>query len=63
MLLVAEQEENNAAKKAHADAQERNEELNRKVEDADEMSTQLNDTVKRFAIVFNCLSFSIPISC
>ena len=59
MLLVTEREENNVTKKALDNAQERNEELNRKVEDADEMSKQLNDVVKRFAVVFNCLSFSI----
>jgi hypothetical protein len=59
VLLVAEREENNVSKKAHANAQERNEELNKKLEDADEMSKQLNDIVKRFAVVFNCLSFSI----
>uniref|UniRef100_A0ACD5VSH5 Uncharacterized protein n=1 Tax=Avena sativa TaxID=4498 RepID=A0ACD5VSH5_AVESA len=47
VLLVAEREENNVTKKAHANAQERNEELNRKVQDADEMSKQLNDIVKR----------------
>ncbi|KAM0828312.1 hypothetical protein ACQ4PT_067633 [Festuca glaucescens] len=47
VLLVAEREETNVTKKAHANAQERNEELNKKVEDADEMSKQLNDIVKR----------------
>ncbi|XP_047053046.1 myosin-17-like isoform X3 [Lolium rigidum] len=47
VLLVAEREENNVSKKAHANAQERNEELNKKLEDADEMSKQLNDIVKR----------------
>lgn len=59
VLLVAEREENDVTKKAHTNAQERNEELNRKVQDADEMIKQLNDIVKRFAVVFNCLSFSI----
>lgn len=59
VLLVAEREENDVTKKAHANSQERNEELNRKVQDADEMIKQLNDIVKRFAVVFNCLSFSI----
>ncbi|PNT72700.1 hypothetical protein BRADI_2g48076v3 [Brachypodium distachyon] len=47
VLLVAAREENDAAKKAHANAQERNEELNRKVEDADETNKQLNHIVKR----------------
>ncbi|XP_051225687.1 myosin-17 isoform X1 [Lolium perenne] len=47
VLLVAEREENNVSKKAHANAQERNEELNKKLEDAVEMSKQLNDIVKR----------------
>uniref|UniRef100_A0ACD5W2M2 Uncharacterized protein n=1 Tax=Avena sativa TaxID=4498 RepID=A0ACD5W2M2_AVESA len=47
VLLVAEREEINVTKKAHANAQEINEELNRKVQDADEMSKQLNDIVKR----------------
>ncbi|XP_037413535.1 myosin-17-like isoform X9 [Triticum dicoccoides] len=47
VLLVAEREENDVTKKAHANSQERNEELNRKVQDADEMIKQLNDTVKR----------------
>ncbi|KAF7037203.1 hypothetical protein CFC21_047640 [Triticum aestivum] len=47
VLLVAEREENDVTKKAHANSQERNEELNRKVQDADEMIKQLNDIVKR----------------
>ncbi|VAH62536.1 unnamed protein product [Triticum turgidum subsp. durum] len=47
VLLVAEREENDVTKKAHSNAQERNEELNRKVQDADEMIKQLNDIVKR----------------
>ncbi|XP_044976868.1 myosin-17-like isoform X6 [Hordeum vulgare subsp. vulgare] len=47
VLLVAEREENDVTKKAHTNAQERNEELNRKVQDADETIKQLNDTVKR----------------
>ncbi|XP_040375912.1 myosin-17-like isoform X3 [Oryza brachyantha] len=46
-LLVAEKEENDLTKKAHANAQERNEELNKKVEDADGNIKQLSDTVQR----------------
>lgn len=48
MLLVAEQEENDLTKKAHANAQERNEELSKEVEDADGKIKQLSDTVQRF---------------
>uniref|UniRef100_A0A0E0N1L6 Myosin motor domain-containing protein n=1 Tax=Oryza rufipogon TaxID=4529 RepID=A0A0E0N1L6_ORYRU len=46
-LLVAEQEENDVTKKAHANAQERNEELSKEVEDADGKIKQLSDTVQR----------------
>ncbi|XP_004969738.1 myosin-17 isoform X5 [Setaria italica] len=46
-LLVAEREENDVAKKAHANALEMNEELNKKVSDADEKIKQFNDTVQR----------------
>uniref|UniRef100_A0A0D9YE15 Myosin motor domain-containing protein n=1 Tax=Oryza glumipatula TaxID=40148 RepID=A0A0D9YE15_9ORYZ len=46
-LLVAEQEENDLTKKAHANAQERNEELSKEVEDADGKIKQLCDTVQR----------------
>ncbi|KAF2951968.1 hypothetical protein DAI22_01g301100 [Oryza sativa Japonica Group] len=46
-LLVAEQEENDLTKKAHANAQERNEELSKEVEDADGKIKQLSDTVQR----------------
>lgn len=47
-LLVAEREENDATKKAHATALEANEELNKKVSDADEKIKQFSDTVQRF---------------
>uniref|UniRef100_A0A0E0FS65 Myosin motor domain-containing protein n=1 Tax=Oryza nivara TaxID=4536 RepID=A0A0E0FS65_ORYNI len=47
VLLVAEQEENDLTKKAHANAQERNEELSKEVEDADGKIKQLSDTVQR----------------
>ncbi|XP_021313169.1 myosin-17 isoform X4 [Sorghum bicolor] len=46
-LLVAEREENDVAKKAHANALETNEELNKKVSDADEKIKQFSDTVQR----------------
>lgn len=47
-LLVAEREENDVTKKAHANALETNEELNKKVSDADEKIKQFTDTVQRF---------------
>ena len=47
-LLVAEREENYVTKKAHANALETNEELNKKVSDADEKIKQFSDTVQRF---------------
>jgi len=47
-LLVAEREENDVTKKAHANALETNEELNKKVSDADEKIKQFSDTVQRF---------------
>ncbi|KAL6614620.1 hypothetical protein ACP70R_036890 [Stipagrostis hirtigluma subsp. patula] len=46
-LLVAEREENDVTKNAHASAQERNEELNKKVKDADEKIKQFSDIVQR----------------
>ncbi|PUZ55084.1 hypothetical protein GQ55_5G183100 [Panicum hallii var. hallii] len=46
-LLVAEREENDIRKKAHANALETNEELNKKVSDADEKIKQFSDTVQR----------------
>ncbi|RLN25412.1 hypothetical protein C2845_PM07G20830 [Panicum miliaceum] len=46
-LLVAEREENDIRKKAHANALETNEALNKKVSDADEMIKQFSDTVQR----------------
>uniref|UniRef100_A0A0D9V4W4 Myosin motor domain-containing protein n=1 Tax=Leersia perrieri TaxID=77586 RepID=A0A0D9V4W4_9ORYZ len=46
-LLVAEREENELTKKAHGDAQERNEELNKKVEDSEGKIKQLSDIVQR----------------
>ncbi|KAG8055649.1 hypothetical protein GUJ93_ZPchr0001g33025 [Zizania palustris] len=46
-LLVAEREENDLTKKAHANAQEISEELNKKVENADDKIKQLGDTVQR----------------
>ncbi|CAD6230101.1 unnamed protein product [Miscanthus lutarioriparius] len=46
-LLVAEREENDVTKKAHANALETNEELNKKVSDADEKIKQFSDTVQR----------------
>jgi len=46
-LLVAEREENDIRKKAHANALEMNEELNKKVSDADEKIKQFSDTVQR----------------
>lgn len=47
-LLVAEREENDVTKKAHANALETNEELNKRVSDADEKIKQFTDTVQRF---------------
>jgi len=47
-LLVAEREENDVTKKAHANALETNEELNKRVSDADEKIKQFSDTVQRF---------------
>ena len=47
-LLVVEREENDVAKKAHANALETNEELHKKVSDADEKIKQLTDIVQRF---------------
>uniref|UniRef100_A0A453F877 Myosin motor domain-containing protein n=1 Tax=Aegilops tauschii subsp. strangulata TaxID=200361 RepID=A0A453F877_AEGTS len=61
VLLVAEREENDVTKKAHANSQERNEELNRKVQDADEMIKQLNDIVKRFEYSMADLQSSLTI--
>ncbi|RLM92406.1 myosin-17-like isoform X5 [Panicum miliaceum] len=46
-LLVAEREENDIRKKAHANALETNEELTKKVSDADEKIKQFSDTVQR----------------
>ncbi|WVZ69084.1 hypothetical protein U9M48_017928 [Paspalum notatum var. saurae] len=46
-LLVVEREENDVAKKAHANALETNEELHKKVSDADEKIKQLTDIVQR----------------
>ncbi|CAL4974396.1 unnamed protein product [Urochloa decumbens] len=46
-VLVAEQEKNDATKKAHANALETNEELNKKISDADEKIKQFSDTVQR----------------
>ncbi|XP_039848773.1 myosin-17-like isoform X3 [Panicum virgatum] len=46
-LLVAEREENDIRKKAHANALEMNEELNKKVSDADEKIKQFSDIVQR----------------
>ncbi|KAL5222227.1 hypothetical protein ABZP36_026940 [Zizania latifolia] len=46
-LLLAEREENDLTKKAHANAQERSEELNKKIEDADGKIKQLSDSVQR----------------
>ncbi|XP_039812350.1 myosin-11-like isoform X2 [Panicum virgatum] len=46
-MLVAEREENDIRKKAHANALEMNEELNKKVSDADEKIKQFSDTVQR----------------
>ncbi|XP_066306851.1 myosin-17-like isoform X3 [Miscanthus floridulus] len=46
-LLVAEREENDVTKKAHANALETNEELNKRVSDADEKIKQFTDTVQR----------------
>jgi myosin V len=48
VLLVAEREENDKMKKAHANALETNEELNKEVSDADEKIKQFSDTVRRF---------------
>ncbi|KAF8678522.1 hypothetical protein HU200_046276 [Digitaria exilis] len=45
--LVAEQEEHDATKKAHANALETIEELNKKVSDADEKIKQFSDTIQR----------------
>ncbi|ONM38756.1 Myosin family protein with Dil domain [Zea mays] len=47
VLLVAEREENDKMKKAHANALETNEELNKEVSDADEKIKQFSDTVRR----------------
>lgn len=47
-LLVAEREENDVMKKVHANALETNEELNKKISDADEKIKQFSDTVRRF---------------
>lgn len=47
-LLVGEREDNDVTKKAHANALETNEELNKKVSDADEKIKQFIDTVQRF---------------
>jgi len=52
-LLVAEREENDIRKKAHANALEMNEELNKKVSDADEKIKQFSDTVQRFVAQFS----------
>ncbi|CAO2197862.1 unnamed protein product [Urochloa humidicola] len=46
-VLVAEREKNDVTKKAHANALETNEELNKKVNDADEKIKQFSDTVQR----------------
>ncbi|CAO2178512.1 unnamed protein product [Urochloa humidicola] len=46
-VLVAEREKNDVTKKAHANALETNEELNKKVNDADEKIKQFRDTVQR----------------
>ncbi|XP_020398060.1 myosin-17 isoform X2 [Zea mays] len=46
-LLVAEREENDVMKKVHANALETNEELNKKISDADEKIKQFSDTVQR----------------
>ena len=51
-LLVAERGENDIRKKAHANALEMNEELNKKVSDADEKIKQFSDIVQRFAAQF-----------
>uniref|UniRef100_I1NR90 Myosin motor domain-containing protein n=1 Tax=Oryza glaberrima TaxID=4538 RepID=I1NR90_ORYGL len=60
-LLVAEQEENDLTKKAHANAQERNEELSKEVEDADGKIKQLSDTVQRFEEAITKLQSSVTI--
>ena len=52
-MLVAEREENDIRKKAHATALEMNEELNKKVSDADEKIKQFSDTVQRFVAQFS----------
>jgi len=52
-MLVAEREENDIRKKAHANALEMNEELNKKVSDADEKIKQFSDTVQRFVAQFS----------
>ncbi|CAL4947793.1 unnamed protein product [Urochloa decumbens] len=46
-VLVAEQEKNDVTKKAHANAVETNEELNKKISGADEKIKQFSDTVQR----------------
>ncbi|TVU35329.1 hypothetical protein EJB05_17214 [Eragrostis curvula] len=46
-LLVAEKEENDLTKKSHANALEQNEELNKKVKDADEKIKQFSDIIQR----------------
>lgn len=51
-LLVAEREENDVMKKVHANALETNEELNKKISDADEKIKQFSDTVQRFVALF-----------
>ncbi|XP_062219535.1 myosin-17-like isoform X6 [Phragmites australis] len=49
-LLVAEREENDLTKKAHANALEGNEELNKKVKDAEEKIKQFSDIVQRLEV-------------
>ncbi|XP_062206677.1 myosin-17-like isoform X2 [Phragmites australis] len=46
-LLIAEREENDVKKKEHANAQERNEELNKKVKGTDEKIKQFSDIIQR----------------
>lgn len=46
--LVAEHEEHDVTKKAHANSLETIEELNKKVSDADEKMKQFSDTIQRF---------------
>jgi myosin V len=47
--MVAERKENEVTKNSHANALVQNEELNKKVKDADEKIKQFNDIVQRFA--------------